>query len=126
MAIQRAAAVALDTPEIPRNVRTKYHRRLTKLAAVLRSVGFDAAVPEGTYFLYTKAPKRCAGHEFVTAEDASQFLINQQSVCTVPWDDAGAYLRFSVTYHAPTEAEEDRLMQETAQRLGGLGLVFNN
>ena len=124
MAIQRAAAVALDTPEIPRNVRTKYHRRLTKLAAVLRSVGFDAAVPEGTYFLYTKAPKRCAGHEFVTAEDASQFLINQQSVCTVPWDDAGSFLRFSVTYQAATEHEENDLMQETGRRLGSLNFQF--
>jgi LL-diaminopimelate aminotransferase len=68
----------------------------------------------------------CSARQFANAEEASQYLITEQSVCTVPWDDAGAYLRFSVTYHAPTEAEEDRLMQETAQRLGGLGLVFNN
>ena len=26
------------------------------------------------------------------------------SICTVPWDDAGAYLRFSVTYEAADEA----------------------
>ena len=28
-------------------------------------------------------------------------------ICTVPWDDAGAFLRFSVTYVAPDETAED-------------------
>jgi LL-diaminopimelate aminotransferase len=126
MAIQKAAAVALDHPEIGDRVRAKYQRRLVKLVAALKAAGFAANMPEGTYFLYTKAPVACSSRQFANAEEASQYLITEQSVCTVPWDDAGAYLRFSVTYHAPTEAEEDRLMQETAQRLGGLGLVFNN
>ena len=126
MAIQKAAAVALDRPEIGDRVRDKYQRRLVKLVAALKAAGFAANMPEGTYFLYTKAPVACSARQFANAEEASQYLITEQSVCTVPWDDAGAYLRFSVTYHAPTEAEEDRLMQETAQRLGGLGLVFNN
>jgi LL-diaminopimelate aminotransferase len=41
-----------------------------------------------------------------------------------PWDDAGAYLRFSVTYLAADEAAEDALMAEAVQRLAGLGLRF--
>jgi LL-diaminopimelate aminotransferase len=45
-------------------------------------------------------------------------------VCCVPWDDAGPYLRFSVTYLAPTEADEDALMAETVERLSRLGLRF--
>ena len=57
-------------------------------------------------------------------EQASQFLIHEQSVICVPWDNAGAYLRFSVTYLAKDEAEEDSLMQETAERLGRLHLRF--
>jgi LL-diaminopimelate aminotransferase len=126
MAIQKAAAVALDHPDIGDRVRAKYQRRLIKLVAALKAAGFDASMPQGTYFLYTKAPVGCAARQFANAEEASQYLITEQSVCTVPWDDAGAYLRFSVTYHAPTEAEEDSLMHETAQRLGGLGLVFNS
>lgn len=39
----------------------------------------------------------------------SQFLIAEQSLCCVPWDDAGAFLCFSVTYLAPTEADEAAL-----------------
>jgi LL-diaminopimelate aminotransferase len=54
----------------------------------------------------------------------SQFLITEQSVCCVPWDDAGPFLRFSLTYLAKDEAEEDALMTETVERLGRLGLSF--
>ena len=81
-------------------------------------------MPGGTYFLYVQAPKGCGGRTFANAEEASQFLITEQSVCCVPWDDAGAYLRFSVTYLAKDEAEEDALMAETVERLGRLGLQF--
>lgn len=124
MAVQHAAAAALRDPAIPVAVRTKYERRLKKLVAALGQVGFDCAVPGGTYFLYTRAPKGAGDRSFANAEEASQYLIHEQSVCCVPWDDAGAYLRFSVTYIAKDEAEEDRLMAETASRLKGMALRF--
>src|SRR4029077_1382960 len=113
MAIQQAAAEALRHPEIPDAVREKYRRRLQKLVTALNQVGFRARMPGGTYFLYVEAPRGCTGRTFANAEEASQFLIHEQSVCCVPWDDAGPYLRFSVTYLAGNEAEEDRLMAET-------------
>jgi LL-diaminopimelate aminotransferase len=124
MAIQQAARTALEHPEIGAATREKYRRRLQKLVAALKQVGFQAKMPAGTYFLYVRAPKGCAGRTFANAEEASQFLITEQSVCCVPWDDAGAYLRFSVTYLARDEAEEDGLMAETVERLGRLGLQF--
>ncbi|MEQ1827710.1 MAG: hypothetical protein ABL921_17250 [Pirellula sp.] len=43
---------------------------------------------------------------------------------TVPWDDAGSFLRFSVTYEANDDASEDRMMAETRRRIGSLSLVF--
>ncbi|MEZ6143271.1 MAG: LL-diaminopimelate aminotransferase [Zavarzinella sp.] len=125
MAIQMAAAQALANPEIPRAVCEKYRRRLEKLVAVLKDVGFAAQMPGGTYFLYTKAPTGAGERNFANAEEASQFLIHEQSVCTVPWDDAGSYLRFSATYIAPTEADEDDLMSETRKRLHNLNLRFS-
>ncbi|HKA08143.1 MAG TPA: LL-diaminopimelate aminotransferase [Gemmataceae bacterium] len=124
MAIQHAAAVALRTPAIPKEVCAKYRRRLMKLVAALQKVGFPCRMPGGSYFLYAKAPLAADGREFKSAEDVSQFLIHEQSVCCVPWDDAGAYMRFSTTYTAKDEAEEDALMAETVARLGKLGLKF--
>ena len=61
---------------------------------------------------------------FETGEDASQFLITQQSIVTVPWDDAGPFLRFSVTYEAADESAEDALMAETESRLESIQLQF--
>jgi LL-diaminopimelate aminotransferase len=124
MAIQHAAAAALRDPGIPVMVKTKYERRLQKLVAALKQVGFDASMPGGTYFLYVKAPTSAGDRKFANAEEASQYLIHDQSVCCVPWDDAGAFLRFSVTYIAANEAEEDALMSETVARLKGMKLGF--
>ena len=82
-------------------------------------------MPGGTYFLYVAAPKGLAdGTKFENAEAASQYLITQQSIVTVPWDDAGPFLRFSVTYEAADEAAEDALMSAAADRLAQCQLVF--
>jgi LL-diaminopimelate aminotransferase len=131
IAIQKAAAAALDDPAIPRRIRAKYQRRLEKLVAMLTRCGFKCQMPGGTYFLYTPSPKGLANGgpggnpvTFENAEAASQYLITEQSICTVPWDDAGAYLRFSVTYEAADEAAEDALMSETESRLKSIQPVF--
>jgi LL-diaminopimelate aminotransferase len=124
-AIQNAAAFALDDDSIHERTRTKYKRRLEKLVKTLRECGFQCQMPGGTYFLYTPAPKGLAdGTKFDTAEAASQWMITEKSIVTVPWDDAGPFLRFSVTYEAADEKAEDALMAEAAARLKQGGLVF--
>ncbi len=125
MAIQRAAVTALDTPSIPHSINAKYRRRLTKLVAALKGLGFQCEMPGGSYFLYTAAPKGLAdGTKFANAEAASQYLITEHSIVTVPWDDAGAFLRFSVTFVAEDEAAEDAMIAETVRRLTEVKLVF--
>ena len=125
IAIQKAAAAALDDAAIPRQVREKYDAACRSWSTSLTRCGFDCHMPGGTYFLYTPSPKGLAGGpRFDTAEAASQYLITEHSICTVPWDDAGAFLRFSVTYEAPDEAAEDALMAETEARLKRLRLEF--
>jgi LL-diaminopimelate aminotransferase len=125
MAIQRAAAAALDDDSIPRRTRDKYRRRLQKLVTLLRDCGFQCQMPGGTYFLYARAPRGVSGGpQFETAEAASQYLITEHSIVTVPWDDAGPFLRFSVTYEAADETAEDRFMEQAGQRLKKFRLVF--
>lgn len=124
-AVQQAAVTALDTPAIPEKIRTKYQRRLKKLVATLKKCGFQCEMPGGTYFLYAKTPKGInGGPRFENAEQASQYFITEKSIVTVPWDDAGSFLRFSVTYVAADEAAEDALMEETIKRLSSLSLEF--
>ena len=126
IATQKAAAAALDDDSIPKRINDKYRRRMEKLVATLRRCGFHCQMPGGTYFLYTKAPSGTkSGETFAAAEDATRHLIEQFGIVTVPWDDAGAYLRFSVTYEAETESNEDALMAETEKRLGEAGLLWS-
>ncbi|MFP6604821.1 MAG: LL-diaminopimelate aminotransferase [Pirellulaceae bacterium] len=125
IAIQKSAAAALDDETIPQRIAAKYHRRLEKLVAMLTRCGFECSMPGGSYFLYTAAPKGIvAGEEFDSGEAASQYLITQHSIVTVPWDEAGPYLRFSVTYEAEDEQAEDALMVETESRLKQIQFVF--
>lgn len=125
IAIQKAAITALDDDSVPQRIRRKYRRRLEKLVTMLSACGFRCQMPGGTYFLYTAAPCGAEqGLRFSNAEAASQYLITEHSIVTVPWDDAGAFLRFSVTYEASDEAAEDRLMEQTAERLTRAKLQF--
>jgi LL-diaminopimelate aminotransferase len=124
MAIQQAARVALEHPEIAGRTLEKYRRRMHKLVDMLNRVGFRTRMPGGTFFLYVRSPRGGGGRQFADAEEVSQFLIREGSIVCVPWDEAGPFLRFSATYEARDEAEEDALMAEAERRLGGLALYF--
>ena len=125
IAIQKAAAVALAHPEITECTRLKYERRLKAMVATLKGLGFDAAMPDGSFFLFVRAPKGSAdGKQFATGEDFSQFLIREKMISSVPFDDVGNYVRFSSTFAARDEADEARVLAEFARRLDGMKLVF--
>ena len=82
-------------------------------------------MPGGSYFLYTPAPRGVEnGPSFSNAEQASQYLITEHGIVTVPWDHAGSFLRFSVTFVAAGEEAEQTLMQETIQRLQSIPFIF--
>ena len=124
-ATQKAAAAALDDDSLWQAAQKKYERRMELLVAELRKLGFTLNVPEGTYFLYAKAPKGIVGGaDFENAEAASQWFIREKSVVTVPFDDVGPHLRFSVTYEAPTEADEKAYMATFAARMAGSTFRF--
>ena len=120
LAVQHAAATAFENPKITWDTSAKYSRRMDMLVKVLRQAGFAAEKPAGSFFLYTPAPKSAQNGQTVPFENAeafSKWLIEQQLVSTVPWDEAGANVRFSVTFSAKDRADEDRVLKELAARL---------
>jgi LL-diaminopimelate aminotransferase len=129
LAIQHAAAHGLDHPDITEKIAVKYSRRMDALVAALTRAGFQARKPKGSFFLYVRAPKAAVGKsgtriEFRSAEEVSQWLITEKLISTVPWDDAGAYLRFSVTFAAKSIADEARIAGAVAERLGDVRFEF--
>jgi len=125
MAIQKAAAFALSHPEITQQTAEKYARRHEMLAQTLSECGFDAVKPKGSFFLYTKAPIGVKdGPGFTSAEEFSQFLILEHLISTVPWDETGHYVRFSVTFEADGIEEEKQIMEEVKARLSRTDFIF--
>ncbi|MDZ4170533.1 MAG: hypothetical protein U1C19_00080, partial [Methanobacteriaceae archaeon] len=117
-------------PEITENIRKKYERRLSKMVEILKELGFNAKMPGGTFYLYIKAPIGIRdGVSFKSAEDFSQYLIKENLISTVPWDDAGSYIRLAACFEAFKNGEisleeEDRILNEVKKRLAMHEFVF--
>lgn len=125
IAIQKAGVYALEHTEITEKISAKYKRRLEMMVEALNSAGFSAKMPNGSFYLYVGAPNGAKnGVRFKTAEDVSEYLITEKLISTVPWDDAGHYLRFSATFVAKNEEDERRVVAEVKKRLGELELQF--
>ncbi len=79
---------------IPPQVRAKYERRLKKLVEVLTRMRFSVqnARRDVLSLFATPTGARPAVATFENAEACSQYLINDHSIVTVPWDDAGSFL----------------------------------
>ncbi len=124
-AVQWASIYALEHPEITEATVAKYSRRHTMLAEALQAAGFAAQKPSGTFYMYVRAPKGTRdGHQFATAEEFSQYLIREKMISTVPWDDAGPFVRFSVTFEARDEADERRVIDAVRHRLTETEFLF--
>ena len=128
LAIQKAGAVALENPAITEAIATKYSRRMDRLVEILKANGFDASKPQGSFFLYVAAPKsaRVEGETetFENGEAFSQWLITHELISTVPWDDCGHFVRFSVTFAAEGEPGEQAILEEIGKRLARYHFEF--
>ena len=125
-AIQKAAVAALKKQSvITPAICEKYERRLSRMTETLQKLGFPATMPEGSFYLYVQAPKKAGDTEFETGEDFSQWLIREKQISSVPWDDAGNFVRFSATFVARGGIdEENAVLDEFAKRLEGVTFTF--
>lgn len=98
------------------------------LVEALKDNGFSVSKPKGSFFLYVKSPKSAEINgeifNFETGEDFSQWLITNELISTVPWDDCGHFVRFSVTFTAPSESEETSIIEEINRRLSQYTFQF--
>lgn len=124
-AIQKAGIQALNNIEITERTIVKYSRRFDLLVKALNEVGFKADKPKGSFYCYVKAPYGTGdGRIFNSASEFSEFLIEESLISTVPWDDAGKYIRFSVTFEADSIDKEKAVINEMKRRMSLLNLKF--
>ncbi len=123
--IQKAGTYALQHPELIERLREKYSRRLNALCEILRKHGFFVNEPKGTFYLYFEIPKGTkSGRQFNNAEEFCDFLIREKLISSVPWDDVGHFLRFTVTFEAEDMEEEKRVIHEIDKRLETEEFIF--
>ncbi len=123
-AIQKAACAGIADGSLAENIRVHYETRLRRMVEVLRDVGFDASMPGGTFFLYTKAPKGAGDVVFANAEEASLYLIEHQGISTVPWDNTGPFVRFGAVFESDGDADDERVLATLSERLKQADLKF--
>jgi len=123
-AIQVAACAGIADIRLAEKIRAHYERRLRKMTRILQQAGFQARMPGGTFYLYVPAPRGAGTQRFANAEEASQYLIREHLISTVPWDDAGAFLRFSATFESAGAKDDARVLAELERRLAAAQLVF--
>ncbi|MEI6049447.1 MAG: LL-diaminopimelate aminotransferase [Bacteroidota bacterium] len=124
-AIQKAAIQAFRHTEITDKTIIKYSRRFNLLVDALNDLGFDAKKPKGSFYCYVKAPAGTEnGKVFNSASEFSEFLIHESLISTVPWDDAGKFIRFSVTFEADTLQKEIGVINKMKDRMKLLRLKF--
>lgn len=112
--IQLAAAVALDHDEISEELSNLYLKRMKKIAMVLFEHGLYAYIPYATFYLYVKIPIQIKGHIFHGAKEFAMYLLENFGIMTIPYDEEGHYIRFSMTY---VTDDEEKFIQEFKNRL---------
>jgi len=124
-AIQKAGIFALNNPDLTEKICEKYSRRFDLLVQALNEIGFNARKPKATFYCYVNCPRGTeTGDSFRNASEFSEFLIKKAFISTVPEDDAGHYVRFSVTFEAESVDEEKSIIDDMKERMLDLRLVF--
>jgi len=125
-AIQLAAAAGLNKQEeITPKICEKYSRRLQALTNTMKELGFDAKMPQGSFYLYVGIPKATEdGTTFSSGEEFSQWLIKEKLISTVPWDDCGSFIRFGATFIAKNLQAETDVLNEVKRRLSETKFIF--
>jgi LL-diaminopimelate aminotransferase len=116
----------LNHPELTSAICEKYSRRFDLLVTALNETGFTVSKPRATFYCYVKCPTGTAtGVRFATAAEFSEYLIKEALISTVPWDDAGEFVRFSVTFEAEDPQKERSIIHEMKERMQKLQLQFD-
>jgi LL-diaminopimelate aminotransferase len=99
--IQVGAAAALDDDAFCQKSMARLRARAEKVISVLGDQGFQCPRNGHPFYLYAAVPSNNgwggADESARTAEEAFERLLIHRGILTVPWDEAGTYLRFAMT-----------------------------
>ena len=116
--IQKAAITALNNDQIIEQNNQKLLRRHILISDVLNKIGLKSRIPKGTFYQYVKVPKKNKNNEyFQSGFGFCLYLLKNHQIMVIPWDDAGNFVRFSMTFIAKNEEEEIKVANSLYERL---------
>ncbi len=118
--IQLAALKALKDEDFLNKNKEKYYRRQKRLHILLTKYGFNYELPKAGFFAYVKIPKYIDDIYMSSAYKCSSYLLKHYSIMSIPYDEYGSYLRFSLTF----KDDEDTFFKELEKRLKEMKIEF--
>ena len=114
--IQKSAIKALNS-NVNKQMATIYQRRLKYLVKSLKSLNLDVSMPKAGFYLYVKVPEYINSRKINSASEFAIFLLEQEQIFVIPYDNAGKFIRISVAFVAKNKQEEHQIINELKSRL---------
>lgn len=118
--IQMGAMKALDDYKFLASNKEKYYNRQKRLHKLLSEYGFNYELPKAGFFAYVKIPKYIDDIYMDSAYKCSMYLLKRYGIMSIPYDEYGSYLRFSLIF----KEEDDVFFLELKNRLNEMRIVF--
>lgn len=91
---------------INKQLKEIYLTRHKKIKEILEKHGFKSEIPKAGIYQYISVPKSCNGVMIESAEEFSLWLMENDSIITIPYDKAGKYVRLSMCFDLNCDIEE--------------------
>lgn len=118
---QKMVAKGLTRTEIFKKIALKYSRRMDLLFDALDNLGLSPIKPKAGLVLYCPCPKSSENGpysaEYYSAFGFSQWLVRNELISVLPWDDVVPSVGFSVAFSASCQAQENKFIDTMYGRL---------
>lgn len=115
--IQHAAISALNDKRKIKDMIEKYKRRQYLLRNILTKANLRTIDAKAGFYQYVEVPKYVDELKIENATQFAHFLLEEENIFGIPYDDAGSYIRFSLTFHGDSYEEDMSYLEILYSRL---------
>lgn len=110
--IQHAAITALNDKKRVNDMIEKYKRRQYLLKNILSRFNLKTIDAKAGFYQYVEVPKYVNDIKIDSASYFAHFLLEKENIFTIPYDDAGSYIRFSLTFKGDSYEEDMEYLEK--------------
>ena len=115
--IQHAAIKALNDKRMVNDLIEKYKRRQYLLQNILNRFNLKTIDAKAGFYQYVEVPKYIDDLKVESAAEFAHFLLDKENIFSIPYDDAGSYIRFSLTFKGDSYEEDMEYLEKLYTRL---------